>query len=138
MFRARVWESYRIHNSSGYRYASLAEITEVPGRCTNVVYACTRTRSRVFLKWHIPVPRVLYHGRTELTEVPGTGMKLVPNLQAFRVRVPLGKIPRVWFCTYPTGHKLGKNQNHPAGWVVCCSLTVLAPRRFLFHQVLYL
>ena len=73
-FRVRVWKSYRTHRSSGYRYGSLAELTEVPGRYTNVV----------------PVPRVLWHGRTELTEVSGTGMDVVQNLQKFRVRV----IPR--------------------------------------------
>ena len=31
----------------------------------------------------IPVPRVLCHGRTELTEVPGTGMSVVRNSQKF-------------------------------------------------------
>ena len=40
----------------GYGYGSLTELTEVPGRYANVV----------------PVPRVLWHGRTGLTEVPGT------------------------------------------------------------------
>ena len=33
-----------------------------------------------------PVPRVFVHGRTELTEVPGTGMNVVQNLQKFRVQ----------------------------------------------------
>ena len=41
----------------------------------------------------IPAPRVLRHGRTELQEAP--------------VRVILGKIPRVWFCTYPSEHNVG-------------------------------
>ena len=33
-----------------------------------------------------PYPGCLWHWRTELTEVPGTGMKVVQNLQKFRVR----------------------------------------------------
>ena len=37
------------------------EFTEVPGRYTNVVR----------------VPRVLWHGRTELAQVSGTGMNVV-------------------------------------------------------------
>ena len=35
----------------------------------------------------VPVPQVLWHGRTDLTEVPGTGMNIVQNSQKFRVRV---------------------------------------------------
>ena len=38
----------------------------------------------------VPVPRVLWHWRTELTEVPGTDMDVLHSLQKFRVRV----IPR--------------------------------------------
>ena len=47
----------------GYGYGSLTELTEVPGRYANVV----------------PVPRVLWHGRTELTKVSGTCMNVVQN-----------------------------------------------------------
>ena len=65
-FRVRVWKSYRTHRSSGYFYGSLTELTEVPGRYTNVA----------------PVPRVLRHGRTELAEVSGTGMNVVHNSQS--------------------------------------------------------
>ena len=36
-FRVRVWKSYRPHRSSGYGYGSLTELTEFPGRYTNVV-----------------------------------------------------------------------------------------------------
>ena len=43
------------------------------------------------------------HGRTELTENPGTGMKVVQKLQKFRYP---GILPRVWFCTYPAEHNL--------------------------------
>ena len=35
----------------------------------------------------LPVPRVLCHSLTELTEVPGKGMEIVQNFQKFRVRV---------------------------------------------------
>ena len=35
----------------------------------------------------VPVPRVLWHGRTDLTEAPGTGMNVVQNSQKFFVRV---------------------------------------------------
>ena len=35
----------------------------------------------------VPVPRVLLHGRTGLTEVPGTGMNVVQDSQKFIVRV---------------------------------------------------
>ena len=35
----------------------------------------------------VPVPRVLCHGRTDLTEVSGTGMNVAQNSQKFFVRV---------------------------------------------------
>ena len=35
----------------------------------------------------IPVPRVLCHNLTEVTEVPGKGRGILQNLQNFRVRV---------------------------------------------------
>ena len=43
-FRVRVWESYRTSRSFGHGYESVPELPEVPG---------------------------MWHGRTELTEVPG-------------------------------------------------------------------
>ena len=55
-FRVWVWKSCRTHRSSLYGCGSLTKITERPGRYTNVV----------------PVTRVLCHGRSELTDVPGT------------------------------------------------------------------
>ena len=62
-----------LQNSKKFRvrYASLTELTEVLGRYTNIV----------------PVPRVLWHLRVQLTEVSGTGMNVVQNSQKFRVRV---------------------------------------------------
>ena len=73
------------------RYESFPELAEVPGRYTHVV----------------PVPRVLWHGHTELDVsfvdgYEGTELTEVP------VRVIPGKILRVWFCTYPTEHNLGQ------------------------------
>ena len=44
----------------------------------------------------------MYECRTDVTEVQGTGMKVVHNLQKFRARV----IPRVWLCTSPTEHNV--------------------------------
>ena len=35
----------------------------------------------------VSVPRVLWHGRTDLTKVPGTGMNVVHISQKFFVRV---------------------------------------------------
>ena len=34
----------------------------------------------------VPVPRVLWHGRTELTEVSGADTNVVKNSQKFRAR----------------------------------------------------
>ena len=34
----------------------------------------------------VPIPRVLWHGRTDLTVVPGTGMNVVQNSHKFFVR----------------------------------------------------
>ena len=43
---------------SGYGYGSLTELTEVPGRYTNVCTR-TRTRTRVFLKGHTRTPGIV-------------------------------------------------------------------------------
>ena len=74
--RVRVWKSYETRRSSGYGYGSLTELVEVPGRYT------------IVLPVRVTVPRVLCHGRTEVTDVTGTGMNdLVQNMQKFRVRL---------------------------------------------------
>ena len=93
-FRVRVWKCYRSHRSSGY--------------CGTVVQ--NSQKFRVGTKDAVPVPRVLWHGAyrthkssgygyacaTELTEVPGTGMKVLQNSQKFRVlwlgRTELAKV----------------------------------------------
>ena len=79
--------SYRTSSRSGYGYESIAEIPEVPG----FVARAYRTYRRLDRYGNaVPVPRVLWHWPTEFTEIPGTGMNVLQNLQKFRVRV----IPR--------------------------------------------
>ena len=89
---------YRTRRSSGYGYESLTELPEVSGTGMKVLQNFPKFR----VLWHgrteltelpgryenaVPVPRVLWHGRTDLTEVPGTGMNVVQNSQKFFVRV---------------------------------------------------
>ena len=94
-FRVRVGKCYITHRSSGY--------------CGTGVQ--NSQMSRAGTKNAVPVPRVLWHGayithrssghgherHTELTEVPGTGMKVLQNLQKFRVlwhgRTDLTEVP---------------------------------------------
>ena len=61
-----------VNNSQKFRvrYGSLTELTEVPGRYTTVV----------------PVPRVLWHGLTELKQCSGTGTNIVQNSLKLRER----------------------------------------------------
>ena len=59
-----VARAYRTHRRSGHVYESLVEPREVAGGNDNVV----------------PVPRVFVALRTELTEVPGTGMHVLQSL----------------------------------------------------------
>ena len=111
-----LWHgAYRTHTSSRYGYERHTELEEVPGTGTGVLQ-----NSQKF--------RVLWYGRTKLTEVPGgikmlylypgycghrrtevpgTGMNVLQNLHKFFVGKYPGKIPRVWICTYPTEHNLG-------------------------------
>ena len=108
----RAWKSYRTYFKN----------SEVLGRYTNVEPVPVPSPGSFYKG--IPVPRRLCHGRTELTEVPGTGMNVVEltqipgagmnvqKLHNFRVRVWMsGRIYRrfgtgntrqntlVWFCT---------------------------------------
>ena len=95
-FRVRVWESYRTSRSFGYGYGSVTELTEVPGIVARA-YITHGTSGRV-QKMLYPYPGYCGTGRTELTssgygyecpteltEVPGTGMKVLKNFQKFRV-----------------------------------------------------
>ena len=86
---------------------SLAEVTGVPGKGTGIlqnlpkfrvrVRKCCRThrrsgyggtgvhnsqKFRAGIKLRYPYPGCLWHGLTELTEVPGTGMNVVQNYRS--------------------------------------------------------
>ena len=58
---------------SGYGHESLTELAEVPGTSTDVLQ-----NSQKF--------RVLWHGRAELTEVPGRYKNVVPVPRVFVAR----------------------------------------------------
>ena len=63
------------------QYGSVTEPTEVPGIELKHAY-----RTHISYTDDIPVPRgYLWHWRTELPELPGTGMNVVQNFQKFRV-----------------------------------------------------
>ena len=87
-FRVRVREYYRTHRSSGY--------------CGTGVQNSQKSRAGIKMLY----PYLGYCGHRR-TEVPGTGMNVLQNLHKFFVGKYPGKIPRVWFCTYPTEHNLG-------------------------------
>ena len=76
-FRVRVRKCYRTRRSSGYCGTGVRNSQKL-GRYENAV----------------PVPRVLWHGLTELTEV--------------LCRVTSGQKPRVWFWMYPTEYNIVK------------------------------
>ena len=93
-------QKFRVH---------LTELTEVSG----TVWKSHRTHRSSGYGIRVPVPRVLWQGRTGLTEVSGTGMNVVQNSQKFRVRVWKSfRAFRIsgtgstglWCCTYPTEH----------------------------------
>ena len=82
--RVRVRGSYRASRTSGYGYGSLRELPEIPG-----IVARTYITHRVpggYKTCRTRTPGIVAT-RTELTEVQSTGMKVVQNLQKFRVRV---------------------------------------------------
>ena len=95
----RVSGSYRIYRSSGYGYGSVIELTEVPGRyknavpvargiCGTSVQSLQKFRVQVFFVVSYRTytsSRYGYECPTELTEVPGTGMSVLQNLQKFFV-----------------------------------------------------
>ena len=68
-FRVRVRKCYRTHRSSGYCGTGVQNLQNVWAG----------------IRMLYPYPAYLWHGRTELTEVPGTGMNVVQNLQKFFV-----------------------------------------------------
>ena len=70
-FRVRVRKCYRTHRSSGYCGTGVENLQKF----------------RAGIKMLYPYPGYLWHGRTEPTQVPSTGMNVEQNLQKFRVRV---------------------------------------------------
>ena len=81
-FRVRVWGSYRTSRRFRHGYRSDSEVTEAPGMGVQ-----NSPKFRAGTKMLYPYPGYCVAGRTEPTEVPGTGMNVVQNLQEFRVRV---------------------------------------------------
>ena len=69
--RVRVWKCYKTSRSSGFVAQAYRTHTS-SGRVQNIMY---------------PYPGYCGTDLTELTEVPGTGMKVLQNFQKFRVRI---------------------------------------------------
>ena len=63
-----------------YGYEALTKLPELPG-----IEARAYRSSKSSGQFAVPVPRVLVHRRTELPEVPGTGMSVLQKLQKFCV-----------------------------------------------------
>ena len=100
--RVRVRKSYTTNRTPGYTYGRLAELAVVPGMCANVAPVPVHTPGHFYMG--IPVPRVLYHGRTTLTDVRGRYTNVVP-------------VPRV--------RTLGFERGIPVSHVVCHGRTEL-------------
>ena len=66
-----------------YGYGSVTELPEVPGIVAQA-YRTHRSSGRIQSMMY-PHPGYCGSGLTELTEVPGTGMKILQNFQNFRV-----------------------------------------------------
>ena len=84
-FQLRVWESCRSPRSFGYGYGSATELTEVPSIVARA-YRTHRSSGQVQTML-FPYPGYCGKGRTELTEVPGTGMSVQQNSRKLRVWV---------------------------------------------------
>ena len=80
-FRVPVWKCYRTHRSSGYCGTGVQSWQEVPGGYKKW---CARTPGIVARGVH-NWQRCGYECAAELTEVAGTGMKVLQNFQKFRV-----------------------------------------------------
>ena len=79
----RVWGSYRTSRSYGYGYGSVTELPGVPGivaQAYRTLIISGRVQNMMY-----PYPGYYGTGLTELTVVPGTGMKFLHNFQNFRV-----------------------------------------------------
>ena len=80
-FRVRVWGSYRAYRNSGHG----TEVLQNSQKFRALWHR--RTELTYVIKMIYRYPGCLWHWRTELPEVPGTGMNVVHNFQKFRVRV---------------------------------------------------
>ena len=102
-YRVRVWGLYRTSRSFGYGYGSVTELSEVPGIVAQA-YRTHGSSGRVQNMLY-PYPGYCGTGLTELTEVPGTCMKVLQNFQKFRVlcrgRTELPEVPGRYKHTYP-------------------------------------
>ena len=83
-------------------YGSLGELTQVPGRYTHVIPVPVPASG--YLYKAIPVPRVLWRAYTELTEVPGTG-----NIPGMVLHVPYSTQPSHLTEVRGTGMKVIQN-----------------------------
>ena len=92
----RVWKSLELPEVSGTGMEVLQN-SEVPGILARS-YRTHRSSGRVQKMWR-PYPGYCGTGRTELAEVSGTGMKVLQNFHKFRVlwhgRTKLTEVPRV-------------------------------------------
>ena len=79
----------------------------------------------------IPVPRVLCHSLTEVSEFPGKGMRILQNFQKFRVRVrcltELPEFPGIVAQAYRTRRSSERVQNmmYPYSGYCCRGRTEL-------------
>ena len=73
----RVWVSYRSFRSSGLGYKTLTELTDVRGYCGPGVQNSQKFLSDRKTLYRYPGDCEI--GRTELTQVPDTGEKVVQN-----------------------------------------------------------
>ena len=104
VFSVPVWMSYRSYRRVRYRYWRRTEVTEVPGTGIDAVPNLTKCPVPVWKS--VPVPavpvsisyrsyrnvRYRYWRRTEVTEVSGTGIDVVPSLP----KCPVPVIPAVY------------------------------------------
>ena len=74
-----------LQNSQKFREQVQIMLHPYPGYCGTGVQNSQKFRAGV--KMLYPYPGKLWHGRTELTQVLGTDMNVVNNLQKLRIRI---------------------------------------------------
>ena len=90
---------HRLIEHKEFRIWVLTELPEAPWTGTDVLQSIQKFQvlwhrrreltkvSTGYIKGVLPYPGYCGHGCTELTDVPGKGSKVVPNIQKFWVRV---------------------------------------------------